>query len=102
MADQAIATPWMRTTLLNPKLSADAERELLNRVRADDKTALEALMISQFKTVFHIARRYPHMGGFDLDDNIQEGFLGLLRAIKKFNPDKGVCLATYASRTVRH
>ena len=100
MADQAIATPWMRTTLLNPKLSADAERELLNRVRADDKTALEALMISQFKTVFYIARRYPHMGGFDLDDNIQEGFLGLLRAIKKFNPDKGVCLATYASHWV--
>ena len=100
MADQAIETPWMRTTLLNPKLSADAERELLNRVRADDKTALEALMISQFKTVFHIARRYPHMGGFDLDDNIQEGFLGLLRAIKKFNPDKGVCLATYASHWV--
>ena len=100
MADQAIATPWMRTTLLNPKLSADAERELLNRARADDKTALEALMISQFKTVFHIARRYPHMGGFDLDDNIQEGFLGLLRAIKKFNPDKGVCLATYASHWV--
>src|ERR1700719_1605471 len=99
MADQAIVTPWMRTTLLKPKLSADAERELLKRVKADDKTALEALMISQFKTVFHVARRYQHMG-FDLDDLIQEGFMGLLRAIKKFNPDKGVCLATYASHWV--
>ena len=57
MADQAIATPWMRTTLLKPKLSADAERELLKRVKANDKTALEALMISQFKTVFHVAHR---------------------------------------------
>ncbi len=99
MADQTMATPWMRTTLLKPKLSPDAERELLKRVKADDKTALEALMISQFKTVFHVARRYQHMG-FDLDDLIQEGFLGLLRAIKKFNPDKGYCLATYASHWV--
>jgi RNA polymerase primary sigma factor len=96
MADQAIATPWMRTTLLEPKLSAEAERELLTKVKAGDEKALEALMISQFKTVFHIARRYQHMG-FDLDDLIQEGFVGLLRAIKKFNPDRGVCLATYAS-----
>jgi RNA polymerase primary sigma factor len=89
-------TPWMRTTLLKPKLSADAERELLNRVKADDKTALEALMIGQFKTVFNVAKRYQHMG-FDMEDLIQEGFVGLLRAIKKFNPDRGVGLATYAS-----
>jgi RNA polymerase sigma factor (sigma-70 family) len=99
MADQANTKPWMRTTLLAPKLSADAERELLNRVKAGDKAALEALVISQFRTVFHIARRYVQMGS-DLDDLIQEGFLGLLRAIKKFNPDRGVCLATYASHWV--
>jgi RNA polymerase primary sigma factor len=96
MPGYPITTPWMRTTLLKPKLSADAERELLNRVKADDKKALEALMISQFKTVFHIAKRYQHMG-FDMEDLIQEGFMGLLRAIKKFNPDRGVGLATYAS-----
>jgi RNA polymerase primary sigma factor len=101
MADQAIATPWMRTTLLEPKLSADGERELIKRVKADDKAALEALMISQFKTVFHIARHYQHTAlGFDLQDLVQEGFIGLLRAINKYNPDRGVCLATYASHWV--
>lgn len=99
MADQAIAIPWMRTTLLEPKLSMEAERDLLKKVKAGDEKALEALMVSQFKTVFHLARRYQGMG-FDLDDLIQEAFVGLFRAIQKFNPDRGCCLATYASHWI--
>jgi RNA polymerase primary sigma factor len=97
MGDQA--TPWMRTTLNQPKLSREAERELLTKIRAGDETALAAIMISQFKTVFYIAKRYQNMG-FDLDDLVQEGFAGLFRAIKKFNPNKGCCLATYASHWI--
>ena len=97
MADQT--TPWMRTAFHEPKLSREAERDLLTKIRAGDRTALTALMVSQFKTVFFIAKRYQGMG-FDLEDLVQEGFGGLFRAIKKFNPDKGCCLATYASNWI--
>jgi RNA polymerase primary sigma factor len=97
MAEQT--TPWMRTAFQEPKLSREAERDLLTKIRAGDRTALTALMVSQFKTVFFIAKRYQGMG-LDLEDLVQEGFGGLFRAIKKFNPDKGCCLATYASNWI--
>src|SRR5271165_570955 len=97
MADEV--TPWMRTAFDQPKISRDAERDLLTKIRAGDRTALTALMISQFKTVFFIAKRYEGMG-FDLEDLVQEGFAGLLRAIKKFNSDRGCRLATYASHWI--
>ena len=89
MADEV--NPWMRTAFDQPKISRDAERDLLTKIRAGDRTALTALMISQFKTVFFIAKRYEGMG-FDLEDLVQEGFAGLLKAIKKFNSDRGCCL----------
>ena len=98
MADQS--TPWMRTSLNQPKLSREAERDLLAKIRAGDKPALEALMVSQFKTIFFIATKYQGKG-FDLDDLVQEGFFGLYRAIQKFNPDKGCCLATYATNWIK-
>ena len=97
MADEV--NPWMRTAFDQPKISRDAERDLLTKIRAGDRTALTALMISQFKTVFFIAKRYEGMG-FDLEDLVQEGFAGLLQAIKKFNSDRGCCLATYASHWI--
>lgn len=55
MADHVIASPWIRTTLLKPKLSTDAGNKLLKRVKAGDKTALEALMISKFQKALHAA-----------------------------------------------
>jgi RNA polymerase sigma factor (sigma-70 family) len=97
MNDQA--TPWMRTTLRAPTLSLEAERDLLKRVNDGDQAALGSIMLSQFKVVFRIAKRYQHMG-LDLDDLVQEAFVGLQRAIKKFTPDRECSLATYASHWI--
>ena len=83
-----------------PLLSAAEERQLFRRLRRGDRRARERLLLSQLRYVIEIARRYRHHG-CPLSDLIQEGVVGLLEAIKRFNPDKGVRLSTFAMWWVR-
>lgn len=83
-----------------PLLSAAEERELFQRLRRGDRRARERLLLSQLRYVIGIARRYRNHG-CPLSDLIQEGVVGLLEAIKRFNPDKGVRLSTFAMWWVR-
>lgn len=83
-----------------PLLSATEERELFRRLRRGDRRARERLLLSQLRYVIGIARRYRHHG-CPFSDLIQEGVVGLLEAIKRFNPDKGVRLSTFAMWWVR-
>ena len=83
-----------------PRLTATEERDLVVKIRRGDKRARERLVLSQLRFVIRIARRYRRHG-CPLPDLVQEGTVGLLEAIKRFNPDRGVRLSTFAMWWIR-
>jgi RNA polymerase primary sigma factor len=83
-----------------PLLSADQEIILARRVEQGDATAREILVNSNVRLVASIARRY--MGrGVSLEDMMQEGMIGLLRAIDKYDYLRGYRFSTYATHWIR-
>jgi RNA polymerase primary sigma factor len=87
----------------HPLLSAAEEIELANVIAADGTDADAArkrFIQSNLRLVVSIAKRYPHKG-LALLDLIQEGNLGLMRAVDKFDPERGVKFSTHATWWIR-
>ena len=83
-----------------PLLSADEELELAKRKSAGDDTAKERLIESNLRLVVSIAKRYTGRGMSFLD-LVQEGNLGLIKGVEKFDYEKGYKLSTYATWWIR-
>jgi len=84
-----------------PVLDKETEFELARRLREDnDLEAARQLVMSQLRFVVHIARGYNGYG-LNLGDIIQEGNIGLMKAVKRFDPNVGVRLVSFAVHWIR-
>jgi len=84
-----------------PVLSVDEEQDLARRFRDDtDLDAARELVHSHLRFVVHVARGYNGYG-LALGDLIQEGNIGLMKAVKRFDPDMGVRLVSFAVHWIR-
>ncbi|MFT5521846.1 MAG: RNA polymerase sigma-32 factor [Enterobacterales bacterium] len=84
-----------------PVLSAEAEKELARRYsNHDDIDAVRQLILSNLRFVVHVARGYSGYG-LPQADLIQEGNVGLMKAVKRFDPEVGVRLVTFAVHWIK-
>lgn len=79
-----------------PLLTAEQEITLSKKIKKGDEYARKSMIRGNLRLVINIAKRYMHLGVPFLD-LIEEGNLGLMKAVEKFNPKKGYRFSTYAA-----
>ncbi len=84
-----------------PMLTAEDEQALAQRFRRDDDLdAAKKLVLSHLRFVVHVARGYQGYG-LQMSDLVQEGNIGLMKAVKRFDPEQGVRLVSFAVHWIR-
>ncbi|PLN35822.1 RNA polymerase sigma factor RpoH, partial [Klebsiella pneumoniae] len=92
---------YIRAANTWPMLSADEERELAEKLHYQgDLEAAKKLILSHLRFVVHIARNYSGYG-LPQADLIQEGNIGLMKAVRRFNPEVGVRLVSFAVHWIK-
>ena len=99
LAREAARLPLLKQELARGHLSPDRRHQLRDEI-AEADTARDALIKANQRLVISVAKRYRGLGVPFLD-LIQEGNLGLMRAVERFDPDKGNRLSTYAMWWIR-
>lgn len=80
-------------------LNTEEEAYVIKKCKAGSKEARDTLIVHNLRLVAHIVKKY-YTGNKDIDDLISIGTIGLIKAIDTFDPNKGIKLATYASRCI--
>lgn len=88
---------YLRKVNTIANLSAAEEKELATKAQKGDKLAKKELVQANLKLVLTIARKAIHVSKLPMVDLIQEGNLGLMIAVEKFNPELGYRFSTYAT-----
>ncbi|MBR3889909.1 RNA polymerase sigma factor RpoD/SigA, partial [bacterium] len=88
---------YIRDIAKFPALSAEEEREVAKRIKAGDEEAKKELIQANLKLVISVAKKAIHMSALPLIDLIQEGNLGLMVAVEKYNWKLGYKFQTYAT-----
>ena len=88
---------YIRKVNAYKNLSSEEEKEIALRAKNGDKIAKKVLVQSNLKLVLTIAKKAIHVSKLPMVDLIQEGKLGLMVAVEKFNPELGYRFSTYAS-----
>lgn len=92
---------YIRAANAWPMLSADEERALAEKLHYHgDLEAAKTLILSHLRFVVHIARNYAGYG-LPQADLIQEGNIGLMKAVRRFNPEVGVRLVSFAVHWIK-
>lgn len=92
---------YMQTVSAIPVLDAEEEQRLARKLRDEaDLQSAQILVLSNLRFVMHVARGYSGYG-LPLADLIQEGNIGLMKAVKRFDPDVGVRLISFAVHWIR-
>ena len=91
---------YLKEIMTIPLLTREQEGELARRARAGDEAAKAHLTEANLRLVVQIARRYLNRG-LPLPDLIEEGNIGLLRAVEKFDAERGTRFSTYATWWIR-
>ncbi|RKU25584.1 hypothetical protein C6495_18580 [Candidatus Poribacteria bacterium] len=92
-------TCCLRCAETHGPLSREEEVDLAKRMEAGDAGARDELIEANLRLVISIARKYQH-NGMPLEDLIQEGNMGLVKAVDKFDYRRGCKLSTYATRGI--
>ena len=82
-------------------LSKEEEEELVSKINTGDKNIQSTLIERNLRLVVYIARKFENTG-VSIEDLISVGTIGLIKAVKTFNPDRKIKLATYASRCIEN
>lgn len=98
--DYESIAPYVKIAKRHPPLTREREYELADASRAGDKASRRLLINHNIAFVLSMCRRYAGKG-CRLDDLVQEGMIGLLKAVEHFDPAKGNRFSTYASWWIR-
>ena len=99
-AERDILDLYLQEVSRSPLLSAAQESAVARRVQQGDEAAVHELVTRNLRFVISVAKKYQHRG-IALMDLIGEGNLGLLTAVRKFDPDHGVKFISYAVWWIR-
>ncbi|WPC74008.1 RNA polymerase sigma factor RpoH [Vibrio porteresiae] len=92
---------YIRSVNSYPMLTAEEERSLAERLHyKGDIEAAKGLILSHLRFVVHVARGYSGYG-LPMADLVQEGNIGLMKAVKRFNPEIGVRLVSFAVHWIK-
>ena len=100
-ANDTVLANYIREISDYRNLSQTEEQELAKRVKEGDETAKQELIKANLKLVVTIAKKAIHMSNLPIIDLIQEGNLGLMKAVEKFDYQKGFKFSTYATWWIR-
>lgn len=81
-------------------LTKEEENVLVRKIKLGDENARNELIEHNLRLVAHVVKKFNNCG--EADDLIGVGTIGLIKAIKSYNPDKNVTLSTYASRCIEN
>ena len=101
LVPQGSIEAYIRAANSYPMLTAEEEKELAERLHYEgDLEAAKTLILSHLRFVIHVARSYSGYG-LPQADLIQEGNIGLMKAVRRFNPEVGVRLVSFAVHWIK-